>query len=145
MPRRPSYHHGIKRGQICDWPEGVGAPDEVAVRVTDTGNPIHKKYPSPAGPPAYHADEAKCDPYSREHWPMLLAALRRAIRARCVSSFRGEFPFRAWVWINGVLHEARLTNEGTGDDHGFPINDPRQYPEPLDRVEAAPHVEIPVA
>jgi hypothetical protein len=75
---------------------------------------------------------------------MLLSALRNAIRAGCVSSFRGEFPQRAWAWINGVLHEARLTNAGTGEYHGFPINDRRQYPEPLDFVEAAPRVEIPV-
>jgi hypothetical protein len=144
MARRPKYHHGIKRGQICDWPEGVGTPDGVAARVTYTGNPIHKMYPSPAGPPAYRADEAKCDRFDREDWPRLLDALQRAIRAGCVSSFRGAFPLRAWVWINGVLHEARLTNAGTGDYHGFPINDPLQYPEPLERVEAAPRVQIPV-
>lgn len=112
--------------------------------MTYTGNPIHKSYPSPAGPPALRADEAKCDQYAREDWHKLLSALRDAIQARCVGSFRGAFPSRAWVWINGVLHEARLTNEATGDYHGFPINDPRQYPEPLDRVEAAPRVEISV-
>ena len=61
MPRRPSHKHGIRRGQICDWPEGVDTPDEVAARVTYTGNPIHKTYPSPAGPTALRADEAKCD------------------------------------------------------------------------------------
>ncbi len=143
MARRPSYKHGIKRGRICDWPPDVGTPDEVAGRVTYTGNAIHKTYPSQAGNPAYRADEAKCDEFPPESWPRLACALRRAIRAGCVSEFRGEFPYRAWVWVNGVLHEARQTNAGSGDYHGFPINDPRQYPQPFDRVEAAPRVEIP--
>lgn len=145
MARRPSFQHGIKRVKICDWPAGVPTPDEVADRVTDTGNPKHKTYPSPAGPAAQRADAAKCDRYAADDWPQLLDALRQAIRARSVSAFRGDFPFRAWVWINGVLHKARLTNEATGDDHGFPINDPTQYPDPLERVEVAPRVEIPVA
>jgi hypothetical protein len=142
MAKRPKFHRGIKRGRICDWPEGVGTPDEVAARVTYTGNPIHKTYPSPAGPPALRADEAKCDVYAAAVWPRLLDALRQAIRAGCVGQFRGAFPSRAWVWINGVLHEARLT--GDGDYHGFPVNDRRQYPEPEDRLENAPRVEIPV-
>jgi hypothetical protein len=72
---------------------------------------------------------------------MLLNALQQAIRARCVGSFRGAFPSRVWVWINGVLHEARLG--GQGDYHGFPLNDPLQYPEPASRLEDAPRVEIP--
>jgi hypothetical protein len=76
---------------------------------------------------------------------MLLEALQRGIREGCVSEFRGEFPFRAWVWINGILHEARLTNVETGEYHGFPINDPSQYPEPIEQVEAAPRVTIPIA
>lgn len=145
MARRPNFQHGIKRVKICDWPADVAAPDELARQVTYTGNPKHKTYPSPAGPPAKRADAAKCDKYAVADWPKLRCALRRAIRAGCVSDFRGTFPFRAWVWINGVLHEARLTNEATGDYHGFPLNDPTQYPEPLDRVEAAPRVDIPVA
>jgi hypothetical protein len=91
------------------------------------------------------ADEAKCDEYAAEQWPRLVDVLRQAIRAGCVSDFRGTFPERVWAWINGVLQEARLTNQSTGEYHGFPVNDPRQYPEPLDRLKAAPHVEIPVA
>src|SRR2546429_455978 len=50
MAKRPKHQRSIKRGRICDWPEGVGAPDQVAAGVTYTGNPIHKTYPSPAGP-----------------------------------------------------------------------------------------------
>jgi hypothetical protein len=42
MAKRPKVHRAIKRGRICDWPEGVGTPDEVAARVTYTGNPITK-------------------------------------------------------------------------------------------------------
>src|SRR5271157_5596852 len=87
MPRRPQYQRGIKRGQICDWPDGVGTPDEVAARVTHTGNRIHKIYMSPAGPPAWHADKSKCDRYNEEHWPRLLCALRRAVRAGCGQRF----------------------------------------------------------
>lgn len=112
--------------------------------MTYTASSMHKSYSSPAGPPALRADKAKCDQYAQEQWPRLLAALRTAIRARCVSDFCGAFPNRAWVWINGVLHEARLTNEGTGDYHGFPLNDSRQFPEPVDWIEAAPRVDIPV-
>src|SRR5690348_11670130 len=145
MARRPTFKHGIKLVKICNWPDGSATPDDVADLVTYTGSPKHKTYLSPAGPPAHRADAAKCDKYATADWPRLECALRRSIRARVVSSLRGNFPYRAWVWINDVLHEARLTNEATGDYHGFPINDPSQYPEPLERVEAAPRVEIPVA
>ena len=30
MGKRPKHRHGIKRGEISAWPEGVGTPDEVA-------------------------------------------------------------------------------------------------------------------
>jgi hypothetical protein len=141
MARRPKFQHDIKRGRICDWPDDAGTPEEIAARVTYTGHPIHKTYPSAAGPPAWRADEAKCDFYEEADWPRLLDALRQAIRAGCVGKFRGGFPSRAWVWVNGVLHEARLT--GGGDYHGFPLNDPRQYPEPAQLLENAPRVNIP--
>lgn len=74
---------------------------------------------------------------------MLQGALRKAIRAGCVGEFRGAFPYRVWVWINDVLHEARLTDQVTGAYHGFPVNDPSSFPDRL--LEAAPHVEIPTA
>ena len=72
---------------------------------------------------------------------MLLEALQQAIRARCIGAFHGGFPSRVWVWINGVLHEARLTVNG--EYHGFPLDDPKQYPRPEDRLENAPSVTIP--
>lgn len=142
MPRRPRHHRGIRSGQISNWPNNVGTPKDVADQVTYTGSAVHKNYPSPAGPPGLRADKAKCDRYAVENWPLLVDALQQAIRARCVSNFRGAFPERVWVWINDVLHEARLTNQATGDYHGFPVTDSRQYPEPLERLELAPHVNI---
>ncbi|QEH36314.1 hypothetical protein OJF2_48750 [Aquisphaera giovannonii] len=144
MARRPDHKHGIKRGRIREWPDGVGTPAEVAARISYVGSAQHKTYDSPAGPPAFKADKAKCDRYRREDWPLLRGALRDAILAGSLGEFRGQFPSRAWAWINDVLHEARLTNPATGEYHGFPINDPRQYPEPPERLEAAPRVQIPV-
>jgi hypothetical protein len=71
--------------------------------------------------------------------------LQRGIEAGYVSEFDGRFPDRVWVWINNVLHEARLTNRELGDYHGFPIDDPCQYPEPAELLEEAPRVQIPLA
>ncbi len=86
------------------------------------------------------SDKAKCDQFAEAEWPKLLDALRKGIEARCVGEFRGDFPSRVWAWINGVLHEARLT--AAGDYHGFPIDDPSQYPAPASELEKAPSVTI---
>jgi hypothetical protein len=34
----------------------------------------------------------------------------------------GNFPARAWIWLNGRLCEARRTNDGNGEYHGFPLD-----------------------
>lgn len=130
------------------WPDGREPADIVARATSYTGNPLHKTYPSPAGPPKYSpkADKSKCDRFAEADWPRLRDALHAAIRAPCVDlSFRGRFPARAWVILNGRLHEARLTNQGNGDYHGFPLNYPEHYPEdPEGLLRNAPIVEIPV-
>jgi hypothetical protein len=73
-------------------------------------------------------------------------ALRQAICCRCVSrEFRGNFPSRVWAFVNGVLHEARLTNEAAGEYHGFPLQYEDQQPKDPDHIlRNAPHVTIPV-
>lgn len=145
VAKRPRHKHEIKIGRMCKWPANGPNPDEVASKaskVTYTGSPQHKTYPSPAGAPALKADKAKCDKFRQSDWPKLLEVLRSGIKAKCVGEFRGEFPSRVWVWINNVLHEARLT--AGGDYHGFPIDDPRQYPEPNSELEIAPRVSIDV-
>ncbi len=148
MPKRPSYKksgHGIKPGRIADQPPDAAECARIAALATYRGNPVHKSYPSPAGPPALRADEAKCDRFEREHWPLLTEALRAAISAGCINDdFRQGFPSRAWAFINGVLHEARLTSPGLGDYHAFPIDDPVQYPLPEEDLnERAPRRNIP--
>lgn len=144
MAKRPTHSRVGKQSEIVDWPADIGPSNILAQLVTFTGNPQHKTYPTPAGPPALKADKAKCWRFPEENWPDLLDALRRAIRAECIGYFRGRFPSRAWVWINDVLHEARLTNPETGDYHGFPLNDSRDYPRPSKHLERAPRVQIPV-
>jgi hypothetical protein len=144
MARKPTLQHEIKHGKIVNWPDDALSPEEIAVKVKYIGSPIHKSYTSPAGPPALKADEAKCDKYNRSEWQKLTEVLQDAIRAQCVGQFRGEFPSRAWAWINGVLHEARLTGQGQGDYHGFPINDKKQYPLKIETREGVPDVIIPI-
>ena len=144
MSRRPTYRHQIRRGQICPWPEDGPSPADVAENVSYMGSTLHKTYKSVFGPPAYRSDKAKCAAYPQESWPKILIALQAGIKAKCVGEFRGDFPARVWVWVNSVLHEARITNQETGEYHGFPIDDPVQYPVPeTDLKEKAPHVEIP--
>lgn len=142
--RKPEYQRrGVKPGRFRDWPTDAEAPEVVAARAEYAGSALHKTYPSPAGPPAYRADKAKCGVFREQVWPQLRDALRRAIRERSVGEFRGRFPGRAWVFVHGVLHEARLQNEEKGEYHGFPIQDPRQYPLPKERLASVPNVDIP--
>lgn len=143
MAKRPSPQRGIRRGAFSEWPAHAESPDDVAAKVTYTGSRLHKTYPSPAGPPGARSDRSKCAYFSSDQWPRLLDALRTAIRAGSVGEFeKGEFPDRVWVWINDVLHEARLTNAINGDYHGFPIDDPRQYPAPASRLSNVPRIII---
>ena len=76
------------------------------------------------------ADKAKCARFARTEWHRLQEVLRQAISASCVDGeFRGDFPARAWAFINDVLHEARLSNRGNGEYHGFPLEYQEQWPD----------------
>lgn len=143
MARRSNHQRKNKPGRFADWPADAPAPDVLAAQVTYTGHRKHKDYTSPAGAGAYQADDYKCDFYPPEQWPQLLQALRAAIRAKSVAEFRGRFPRRAWVRINGRLHEARQSGHDSPDYHGFPIDDPRHFPLPASRLSDIPNVDIP--
>jgi len=63
-----------------------------------------------------------CDQFVESGWHTLLAALQEAFRRSCVQvDSQKEFPTRAWAYVNGTLHEARITNQGLGEYHGFPL------------------------
>lgn len=143
MARRPSHQRKNKPGRFADWPSAASTPRELSEQVVYTGHPKHKDYTSHAGPGAFQADDYKCDFYPPEQWPLLQNALRLAIRSGSVAEFRGRFPKRAWVRINGVLHEARQSGYDSREYHGFPIDDPRHYPLPISRLNEVPNVEIP--
>ena len=89
---------------------------------------------------------ALCAHFAESAWPQLLAALREAIHCSCVQlDAEKKFPTRAWAYINGTLHEARITNQGNGEYHGFPLECESQMPDdPNDNLRNAPRVEIPV-
>src|SRR5262245_60910545 len=115
MLKKPGHQqHGISRGRIVGWPVAAPRPEDVAALATFNGDNEHKTYDSPAGPPALKCDKAKCDQYEVSQWSNLQSVLRDAIMSGCVGPFRGDFPYRAWAYINGVLHEARLTNQEQG-------------------------------
>ena len=124
-------------------------PAQVADRAHYRANGEHKSYPSTQGlwtwVPA-KVDKTKCARYAEADWPKLTEALRAAIRAPCVHrEFRGDFPARAWAYVNGDLHEARLSNEGNGEYHAFPVLYEEQWPDdPKDLLRNAPYVTISV-
>lgn len=151
MARRPRYQRSpkdFKPGRIAVWPEGKPLPEIVSNRVRYVASGEHKRYPSPEGHWNFDpkTDKAKCDRFDQQDWPRLQQSLVLAIRSGFVNmEFRGDFPSRVWVYINGVLHEARLTNEISGEYHGFPLEYIEQFPEDPDGLlRNIPRVTIPV-
>lgn len=106
----------------------------------------HKSYPAPNGEWSYgpRRDATKCDVLPEERWSDVEQALRDAIKAGVVDkTFRNGFPARAWAWVNGVLHEARLSNEAVGEYHGYPLDHPEHHPsDPHGLLAKAPKVTL---
>lgn len=143
MLKRPEFKRAGKQGQLIDWPDGSVTPQQVAALAKLTGNTEHKDYPSRFGPPALHSDKSKCGKYRDLDWPQLQAALAKAIESGSVGKFRGNFPSRVWVWINDVLHEAKLENQELGHYHGYPVLAAENTLSP-DELKAVPRVQIPL-
>lgn len=148
--QRPRYRRpqDFSRGRVARWPNERPPPQSIARRAVYRPDGAHKDYPSPTRQWEFNprTDKAKCAHYREDQWPQLVAVLRAAIAAPVVSAeFRGEFPARAWAYVNGRLHEARLTNPETGEYHGFPLTYEEQYPDdPEGLLSHAPQVTIAV-
>jgi len=151
MTRPPRYQrpaHDFKPGRVAVRGGDHPHPDEIAKIVTYVGSGKHKDYPAPHGEwtPVHRPGGALCAHFAEAAWPRLLEALREAIRCECVQwEADKRFPSRVWAFINGTLHEARITNQGTGEYHGFPLECESQIPDdPHGHLRNAPRVEIPV-
>jgi hypothetical protein len=106
----------------------VAAMREAAGKVRYTGSPYHRAPGSKEGPVAHRAGLASRCPQS---WTNVEAT--RVLRAAIVEarvSMRWEHGYPRYVWhLDGdVLYEARLTNSGAGEYHGYPLEDRWQWP-----------------
>jgi hypothetical protein len=148
MGRFPSHERrpqDFKPGRIPTTPpaEAVLA---AAARASYRPDGTHKSHPAPNGEwdfvPA--SGGTRCLHIDQRDWPKLEAALRQAIRAGVVDQqLRGDFPARCWVFVNDTLNEARLSNEVTGEYHGFPIDYEGNYPsDPGNALARAPRIEV---
>jgi hypothetical protein len=151
MGRRSGFQRApddFRPGKVIAWDADPVARRRIAERATYRGNGEHKSYPAPSGEwiPSLRRGKALCWRFDVTDWPRLQDLLRRAIAAGFVhEEFRGDFPVRAWAYINGILHEARLHNETLGEYHAFPIEYPEQIPDDPDGfLKKAPHEQITV-
>lgn len=106
----------------------IAAMRAAAVNVRYTGSPYHRSHGSKGLPIAQRVGlTSKCPP----SWTNLEATrvLRVAItEARVSMIWEGGYPRHVWYLDGDVLYEARLTNSGNGEYHGYPLEDRWQWP-----------------
>lgn len=106
----------------------VNAMQEAAGKVRYTGSPYHRSPGSKAGAIVPRLGlTSKCPPkWTNED---ATRVLRLAIREGRVSQVWEEgYPRYVWHLDDDILYEARLTNSGTGEYHGYPLEDKLQWP-----------------
>lgn len=145
-PSRQREEQLGKPGRVDPWPEGLPPLEEVAEKAYFRGSGKHKTYPAPNNEwiPTMRGKVARCDKYPKDQWIELTKVLRDAIRVGCVQlDTQSEFPSRVWCFVNGVLHEGRLTNPETGEYHGLPLRQSASWPiDRLGKLKDAPRVDI---
>jgi hypothetical protein len=106
----------------------VAAMQLAATKVRYTGSPYHRSPGSKAGPIAHRVGlTSRCPP----NWTNLEATrlLRLAITEGRVSMiWEHAYPRYVWHLDGDVLYEAKLTNSGNGEYHGYPLEDRWQWP-----------------
>ena len=106
----------------------VGAMRVAAAKVRYTGSPYHRSPGSKAGPIAQRTGLSSRCP---SNWTNAEATrlLRLAItEARVSMIWEHGYPRYVWHLDGDVLYEARLTNSGNGEYHGYPLEDRWQWP-----------------
>jgi hypothetical protein len=100
---------------------------EASSRARYTGSPYHRSS-AREGPMAQRVGlTSRCPP----SWTNIEATrvLRLAITEGHVSPiWEKGFPRHVWHLDGDVLYEARLTNSGNGEYHGYPLEDRWQWP-----------------
>lgn len=118
----------------------------MAQRVSYLPDGKHKDYPAPNGEWTLGANSegTKCLRVKPTQWIKISEALRAAIAAGVIDVLRrGGFPSRAWAFVNGKLHEARLSNVESGAYHAFPLDYEENWPlDPGGRLDLAPRIEL---
>lgn len=118
---------------LADLSDGAAAKfteamQAAAINARYTGSPYHRSAGSKAGPIARRAGlTSKCPPI----WNNVEATrvLREAITVGRVSLiWEHGYPRYVWHLEGDVLYEARLTNSGNGEYHGYPLEDRWQWP-----------------
>ncbi|MGA1984552.1 MAG: hypothetical protein ABSG84_19065 [Acidobacteriaceae bacterium] len=149
MAKRPQYQRGpaqFKVGCIGAWPADKPKQQDVAERASYIPSGEHKNYTSDTGAWTMSARSSRtlCKKYTPKEFARFNEGVEKAVGGACISSeFRGDFPSRAWIWVDTVLHELRLSNEVLGHYHAFPINYGEDYPEdPLGKMKDCPCVRI---
>lgn len=145
MVARPNFRRAkdFKRGVLAGFPPAADLKD-LAPRVRYLPDGKHKSYPDAAWSFVPDSDGTRCQRIAPDAWPKLNAALHDAFITGSVdTSRRGLFPSRAWAYVNGVLHEARLSNQDTGEYHGFPLDYEEHFPhDPDERLPFAPRIDL---
>lgn len=129
--RSPTRLSRPRRRAIMPWPEGERPPEQVAELAVYVGSAEHKGHRSPGFNPALRKDASECPPNLSLSMDGNTAALRRAIRGRCVGAqFENGFPKYVWGWIDGQVYEARHINGPFGTYKAYPLEPEEMVADP---------------
>lgn len=106
----------------------VAAMKEAAGKVRYTGSPYHRSSGSKAGLVVQRAGlSSRCPPSwtNQEATRVLRLGI---IEGRVSQLWTNRYPQFVWHLDGDVLYEARLTNSGNGEYHGYPLEDRWQWP-----------------
>lgn len=122
VPKRRRRNPRLRRVGPCPPETDL---DAVAARVAYGGSPYHKDIPSFAGRvPVVRPDASICPRSLAGQQNEITRWLRQAIRSGWFCDcWENGVPLRVWIRQEGVVYEARPTNKGTGEYHGYPLRD----------------------